>query len=157
MRKHALSSELHKSNLANSSAVEAGQKRKQAALAKAATGSITPTSAVDDESQPRYRDRAAERREVFNQPEKPSYMDRVALSIPTGPPKRKFVEGPKEPSPPPEPGLAPGQDESNKGNALLAKMGWAAGTGLGRGQEGRVEPIEVKKLQERAGLGAGKR
>jgi RNA-binding protein 5/10 len=166
MRKHVLSSDLHKTNLGNPITVEAGQKRKQAALAKSAnsdsaSGATTPvpTSASTDELAPisKYRDRAAERREVFNQPEKPSYMDRVSLSIPTHPPKRKFAEGPKEPSPPPEPGLAPGQDEANKGNALLAKMGWAAGTGLGKGKEGRVEPIEVKQLQERAGLGAGKR
>ena len=143
MRKHVLTSDLHKTNLASPSTVDAGKKRKAAALAKSST--------VEE---PKYRDRAAERREVFNQPEKPHYLDRVALSIPQGPPKRKFVEGPKEPSPPPEPGLAPGMDESNKGNALLAKMGWAAGTGLGKEKEGRVEPIEVKLLGERAGLGA---
>jgi len=148
MRKHVLTSDLHKSNLANASTVESGKKRKQAARAKASS------NAVNEEDQPKYRDRAAERREVFNQPEKPHYMDRVALSIPTGPPKRKFVEGPKEPSPPPEPGLAPGMDEGNKGNTLLTKMGWAAGTGLGKEKEGRVEPIEVKLLGERAGLGA---
>lgn len=144
MRKHVLTSDLHKTNLANPTTVEAGKKRKAAALAKSNTSM----------EEPKYRDRAAERREVFNQPEKPHYLDRVALSIPQGPPKRKFVEGPKEPSPPPEPGLAPGMDESNKGNALLAKMGWAAGTGLGKEKEGRVEPIEVKLLGERAGLGA---
>jgi RNA-binding protein 5/10 len=151
MRKHVLTSELHKTNLANPSVVEAGKKRKQASLAKLST---TPDLTGNGEDQPKYRDRAAERREVFNQPEKPHYMDRVALSIPSGPPKRKFAEGPKEPSPPPEPGLAPGVDESNKGNTLLTKMGWAAGTGLGKGKEGRVEPIEVKLLGERAGLGA---
>jgi RNA-binding protein 5/10 len=146
MRKHVLTSDLHKTNLGNPSTVESGKKRKQAALAKA--------SPSDTDMEPKYRDRAAERREVFHQPEKPHYLDRVALSIPTGPPKRKFVEGPKDPSPPPEPGLAPGMDESNKGNTLLTKMGWAAGTGLGKEKEGRVEPIEVKLLGERAGLGA---
>ena len=149
MRKHVLTSDLHKTNLANANTVEAGKKRKQASLAKVST---TPDPIGED--QPKYRDRAAERREVFNQPEKPHYMVRVALSIPSGPPKRKFAERPKEPSPPPEPGLAPGVDESNKGNTLLTKMGWAAGTGLGKGKEGRVEPIEVKLLGERAGLGA---
>jgi RNA-binding protein 5/10 len=146
MRKHVLTSDLHKSNLANVSAVAAGKKRKQAAIAK--------STATLGEDTPKYRDRAAERREVFNQPEKPSYLDRVALSIPSGPPKRKFAEGPKEPSPPPEPGLAPGMDEGNKGNTLLTKMGWEAGTGLGKEKEGRVEPIQVKLLGERAGLGA---
>lgn len=157
LRKHVASSDLHKTNLANPEAVAAGRKRKEAASRPSA--SVSASGSAEPE-QPKYRDRAAERREVFHQPEKPSYMDRIALSnasSSSGPPKRKFAEGPKPPSPPPEPGLAPGQDESNKGNALLTKMGWASGTGLGKGSEGRVAPIEVKQLQERAGLGAGKR
>lgn len=160
LRKHVATSDLHKTNLANPDTVSAGKKRKQ--QTSTPTNTTVPASvsgAADDPlaSGSKYRDRAAERREVFNQPEKPSYMARVALAIPQGPPKRKFAEAPKAPSPPPEPGLAPGEDEGNKGNALLTKMGWAAGTGLGMGSEGRVDPIQVKQLQERAGLGAPKR
>lgn len=157
LRKHVATSDLHKTNLANPDTVAAGKNRKLQKASSSATRS--PAAPIEGEGEvPKYRDRAAERREVFHQPEKPHYMDRIALAVPTGggPPKRKFAEGPKPPSPPPEPGLAPGKDESNVGNALLTKMGWA-GQGLGLGSEGRVDPVEVKKLQERAGLGAGKK
>ena len=163
MRKHVATSDLHKTNLANPDAVAAGKSRRQQKASTPGTSSnvTAGASAVAEPSgdeAPKYRDRAAERREVFHQPEKPHYLDRIALAIPTtGPPKKKFAEGPKPPSPPPEPGLAPAQDGANVGNALLTKMGWAKGSGLGMGSEGRVDPVEVKKLQERAGLGAGKR
>ena len=156
LRKHVATSDLHKTNLANPDAVAAGKNRKLQKASSSATRS--PAAPIEGEGEvPKYRDRAAERREVFHQPEKPHYMDRIALVVPTGPPKKKFAEGPKAPSPPPEPGLAPAEDGNNVGNALLTKMGWAAGTGLGAGSEGRLDPVEVKKLQERAGLGAGKR
>ena len=42
---------------------------------------------------------------------------------------------------------------SNKGHAMLSKMGWKGG-GLGRGGEGRDEPVLVEQRAERAGLGA---
>ena len=166
MRKHVATSDLHKTNLANPEVVAAGKTRKLQSVATSSGSAGTSTSTStgppggggDSEGEvPKYRDRAAERRQVFHQPEKPHYMDRIALAVPTGLPKKKFAEGPKAPSPPPEPGLAPAKDQSNVGNALLTKMGWAAGTGLGAGSEGRLDPVEVKKLQERAGLGAGKR
>ena len=83
---------------------------------------------------PKYRDRAAERRVAFNQPDKPVLEDG-----PSQPGKRKFAEGPKPMPPLPEPGMEPGKDEANVGNQLLAKMGWKTGTGLGREGEGRVD------------------
>ena len=42
---------------------------------------------------------------------------------------------------------------SNKGHAMLAKMGWKGG-GLGKEGEGRDEPVLVEQRAERAGLGA---
>jgi RNA-binding protein 5/10 len=98
------------------------------------------------------------RREAFNQPDKPSHQEILAMA-PKLPvfgqgQKRKFVDGPKPPSPLPEHGPAPGVDETNKGNQLLAKMGWSTGTGLGKGNEGRVDPIAVQQFENRAGLGA---
>nr|XP_019049931.1 hypothetical protein I302_00351 [Kwoniella bestiolae CBS 10118]OCF28861.1 hypothetical protein I302_00351 [Kwoniella bestiolae CBS 10118] len=153
LKKHVAQSDLHKAsrptNLADANAREAGMKR------KAALSSI-PTS--DNAQQPKYRDRAAERREAFNQPsvpvpeESPSWQSEQAR-------KRKFAEGPKPPSPappPPPPGAEPGKDESNVGNQLLAKMGWKSGTGLGKDNEGRVDPILVQQFENRAGLGASK-
>lgn len=102
-----------------------------------------------------YRDRAAERRVAFNQPEKVR-SGSGSTSTTAFQPKRKYVEGPvPEPvAPPPEPVLAPAEDASNVGNKLLAKMGWTAGQGLGLQGEGRVDPVETQLRAARAGLGA---
>jgi RNA-binding protein 5/10 len=108
-----------------------------------------------------YRDRAAERRVAFNQPDKaPSGGGSHGSSSSAAfQPKRKFVEGPApEPAaPPPEPVLAPAEDASNVGNKLLAKMGWSQGQGLGLQGEGRVDPVETQLRAARAGLGAASR
>lgn len=41
----------------------------------------------------------------------------------------------------------------NKGLAMLARMGYKAGDSLGRGKEGRLEPVEVQVKVGRGGLG----
>jgi len=41
----------------------------------------------------------------------------------------------------------------NKGRQLMQKMGWKEGTGLGKAEQGRVEPINVEERGERRGLG----
>ena len=125
-------------NLSEPGTREAGARR------KAAIGIVT-----DDA--PKYRDRAAERRVAFNQPDKP-----LPEEAPVQVQKRKFAEGPKPPPPPATPGVEPGKDEANKGNQLLAKMGWKTGSGLGLGGEGRVDPVLVQQFEARAGLGASK-
>lgn len=86
--------------------------------------------------QPKYRDRALERRTLFNQPDVP---------VPEGgsnkPNKKRQSEGPPpRPSPPPAT-LNPGEDESNVGNKLLKMMGWKEGTGLGAEGDGRTDPM----------------
>ncbi|KAF5376539.1 hypothetical protein D9757_008287 [Collybiopsis confluens] len=83
--------------------------------------------------QPKYRDRALERRALFNQPDSP-----LPENDNSKVPKRKQVEGP--PPPPPAP-LNPGQDGANVGNKLLKMMGWQEGMGLGANGEGRVDPM----------------
>lgn len=127
-------------NLADPSVCEAGIKRKEA----------LPPADTPAEAGPVYRDRAAERRTVFNQP---------SIPLPEAPragTKRKFAEGPPPPPPRPEPGLEPGKDEKNVGNQLLKKMGWTEGTGLGAEGSGRVDPVQALLFAERAGIGAGK-
>jgi len=95
-----------------------------------------------------YRDRAAERRVTHHQPDTP-LPGEIA---PTGF-KRKYdlPKPPREPTPPPA--VEPGKDAANIGNQLLGKMGWKAGTGLGVGGEGRVDPVMVQQFEARAGLG----
>lgn len=100
------------------------------ALAKMAKAGIVP------ESDSAYRDRAKERRQAFNQPKQPS-----------GPGNAKR----KKASPPPEEPLKPAQ---SKGAALLGKMGWTAGQGLGADGSGRTEAISTELYAQGVGLGA---
>ncbi|GMK54548.1 hypothetical protein CspeluHIS016_0111340 [Cutaneotrichosporon spelunceum] len=127
LRKHNAQSELHKTNLADTAIREAGKRRKNNALA-AQTG-----------SNQQFRDRAAERRDVHQQPDRPALDPDLQRSV-----------GGKEASAAPKP-AAP---EPNVGNKLLAKMGWTSGTGLGVNEDGRAEPVQVQQFEQRAGLGA---
>jgi len=44
--------------------------------------------------------------------------------------------------------------QENKGYGMLQKMGWAAGSGLGRDGQGRQEPVTVETRPALAGLGS---
>ena len=50
-------------------------------------------------------------------------------------------------------GLQKSIDSSNKGFAMLAKMGYKAGDSLGKSNTGRVEPIPIEVKNDRGGLG----
>lgn len=43
--------------------------------------------------------------------------------------------------------------EDNKGHALMRKMGWKQGEGLGKGNQGRTEPLAIQLRSGRQGLG----
>lgn len=55
-----------------------------------------------------------------------------------------------------EEGLQKSLDSSNKGFALMAKMGYKPGNSLGKSNTGIVEPIGVEVKNNRGGLGAEK-
>lgn len=85
-----------------------------------------------------YRDRAKERRAVYNQPTKPTTAS-----------QGKHKSAPKTEEARPTPKSA-----QSKGAGMLAKMGWSTGAGLGANGEGRTEVIETNAYQEGVGLGA---
>jgi len=88
-----------------------------------------------------YRDRAKERRAKYGAPE---------------PPEPKQRRGEAAPMPPvmyEEPTKA-GIGGDNIGNKLLQKMGWSSGQGLGKSNQGRTAPVEAKRRNQMAGLGA---
>ncbi|KAF9385322.1 Angiogenic factor with G patch and FHA domains 1 [Mortierella sp. AD011] len=45
--------------------------------------------------------------------------------------------------------------KTNKGHAMLSKMGWKAGTGLGATRQGVIEPVQLMVSEKKVGLGSG--
>uniref|UniRef100_A0A672SEW4 RNA binding motif protein 5 n=1 Tax=Sinocyclocheilus grahami TaxID=75366 RepID=A0A672SEW4_SINGR len=86
------------------------------------------------ETEMKYRDRAAERREKYGIPEPPV------------PKKRKFTQNYEQPT-------KDGLNSDNIGNKMLQAMGWKEGKGLGRNQQGITTPIEAQLRMRGAGLG----
>ncbi|KAI0702329.1 hypothetical protein BC835DRAFT_1321578 [Cytidiella melzeri] len=141
LKRHNKESDLHKKNYKDPNLREVAREKAKAAKAKV--------------EQPKYRDRASERRIMHNQPDIPLPETSTAAAKPSNV-KKRFAEGPPPPASPPPPPVKLGEDTSNVGNKLLRMMGWTEGTGLGQGGEGRVEPIQTAIYAAGVGLGASK-
>lgn len=127
VHKHERVSQLHKDNMKNESLVSKAVEK----LNK----SSDPNSASSA-----YRDRARERRQAFNQPKQPAAQhNRAKEGGKSGPSKKDEEEQPPVPS---------------KGAALLGKMGWSVGEGLGAQGTGRTEAIKTELYSQGVGLGA---
>ncbi|KAJ6513845.1 hypothetical protein C8R47DRAFT_1092050 [Mycena vitilis] len=142
LKRHNKESDLHKKNFKDPNLRDVARQK----LAARQAGS----SAAD---QPKYRDRASERRVLFNQPDAP-VPEKDGSSKVGG--KKRQAEGPPPPPSPPPPPVNPSKDETNVGNKLLKMMGWTEGTGLGTTGEGRVDPISAAVYAQGVGLGASK-
>lgn len=140
LHRHNTESDLHKKNLRDTSLQDIAR---QKAVAK------RNAQEASSSQQPKYRDRASERRVLFQQPDAPMPENQAKE-------KRRFAEGPPTPPRPASPPPNPGADDSNVGNKMLKLMGWTTGTGLGTTGEGRVDPIETAMYAPGVGLGAGK-
>jgi RNA-binding protein 5/10 len=159
----------HKTAMEDADKVKAATAR-LAKQRKSETPATTTTLEGDQETtQQQYRDRAKERREAFNQPNRPALISSAKptttttaattstkpttpTSIPTPP---TTITGTPTPTPTlaptPAPAAAP---KISKGSAMLAKMGWTAGKGLGADGAGRTTIVETHAYQEGVGLGA---
>lgn len=112
-------------------------RRKALAATVSKDDSMPNNSGKDANHEPqKYRDRAAERRVIYQQPDNPE-LSNVDQSN-----RKKAAAKPAIPEPAvADPVVPPGQDESNVGNKLLKMMGWTQGTGLGSSGEGMVDPM----------------
>ncbi|KAG6853703.1 hypothetical protein C0991_002239 [Blastosporella zonata] len=142
LKRHNKESDLHKARNFNAKNFKDANLREVARQKVAARKGEAP-------EQPKYRDRALERRVLFNQPDVP-LPEKDTSNV-----KQKKSEGPPSPPSPPPP-VNPGKDANNVGNKLLKMMGWTEGTGLGTSGEGRVDPIQTAIYAQGAGLGASK-
>lgn len=131
---------IHERSANHKKALADEEKVKAAAPRLVARDKRMQAKAKAEENKNQYRDRAKERREVFNQPEKPVPQQATSKAKPK-------AEAPKK-AEAKKPDAAP-----SKGSAMLAKMGWATGQGLGASGEGRTEIVAAKAYQEGVGLG----
>ncbi|KAL2757709.1 hypothetical protein ACRALDRAFT_2025446 [Sodiomyces alcalophilus JCM 7366] len=122
-------------------------------MQKKAAAAATTGTQENATSTSQYRDRAKERREVFNQPAKPT------VPPSTGKQNASLSSSAREPRETPAAATKPTSTpaaaaQPSKGSAMLAKMGWTSGKGLGANGEGRTEVIATHAYQEGVGLGA---
>lgn len=127
-----------------------------------------PTAVPTHREQPQtsYRDRAAERRNLYGS-SAPSENDVIDSSEDI----MGLRKGASDPTPfPPGVGVRgitttevssfdviteeKAIDESNVGNRMLRNMGWQEGSGLGRDGSGMKEPVQAQGVDRRAGLGS---
>ncbi|KAL0978746.1 hypothetical protein UPYG_G00174610 [Umbra pygmaea] len=126
LMRHQQLSDLHKQNL---------EVHRRAKLSEAELEELERK-----ETEMKYRDRAAERREKYGIPEPPA------------PKKKKFTAQPA-PVVNYEQPTKDGLNSDNIGNKMLQAMGWQEGRGLGRNQQGITAPIEAQLRAKGAGLG----
>ncbi|XP_056131415.1 RNA-binding protein 5-like [Lampris incognitus] len=92
------------------------------------------------ETELKYRDRAAERREKYSVPEPPAPKKKKSYQPPT--PAVNYEQPTKD-----------GLTTDNIGNKMLQAMGWQEGRGLGRHQQGITAPISASLRTKGTGLG----
>ncbi|KAI8379887.1 hypothetical protein EDC96DRAFT_492146 [Choanephora cucurbitarum] len=142
LEKHQAVSELHKKNLNDTAAVNKAKlkisfmKSDQDLQMKLAEQPTTE-----------YRNRAAERRQAYGQPEKP-------VMSPSPPLASRQLPVPSEIEALPKASMHVPISDSNKGARMLLQMGWKKGEGLGKNGTGILNPIKAESYTQSAGVGA---
>jgi RNA-binding protein 5/10 len=126
VNKHERMSQLHRANMKKEDVVAKALAKLNKSIDSGTEGSA-------------YRDRAKERRQAFNQPKQPAAQH----NRPKG---NSGMDSPKE-----EESQKPAP---SKGAALLGKMGWTDGEGLGAQGTGRTDAITTELYTQGVGLGA---
>ena len=137
VNKHERISDLHKTNLEK-------EDLKAQAIAKMKKAGI-PILPQQQQDTPEYRDRAKERRQAFNTSKKISLPMKKQASDPSSTSAGSTNATSTEPVP---------VSSKSKGAALLGKMGWTSGQGLGAQGEGMTAPIATDMYVAGVGLGA---
>ncbi|KAI8381566.1 uncharacterized protein BYT42DRAFT_566982 [Radiomyces spectabilis] len=139
LQRHQEISELHKKNLQDPACVAKAKMKKQ--YTKSDTEKTEEQTAEQN-----YRNRAAERRQAYGQPDKPA----IASPPPFRPPAK-----PRRDMPPAAPAASVKKPlaDDNIGARMLKQMGWRHGEGLGKDGSGIVDPIAAERYIQGAGLG----
>ncbi|KAI8987052.1 G-patch domain-containing protein [Pilobolus umbonatus] len=138
LTKHASLSALHKTNLKDTAAVYRAS-NKIRTLKKDAEKAEQTTE---------YRNRAAERRQAYGQPENP-------VLSPPSPPRHKIIKDNRPVVP--QASIHTPISDDNVGARMLAQMGWRKGEGLGKDGTGIVNPVKAESYTKSAGIGASSR
>ncbi|KAK2006427.1 G-patch domain-containing protein [Colletotrichum eremochloae] len=147
----------HKNAMADDDKVKAAKPRLAARDKRMAAKQADEQQSKGEESGPQYRDRAKERREVFNQPAKPKIPPqggKPAGRAPGGAAAAASATKKTTTTTSAAAAAAAQPPPQSKGAGMLAKMGWSTGQGLGAKGDGRTEVIATHAYQEGVGLGA---
>ncbi|KAG0235940.1 hypothetical protein BGW42_004395 [Actinomortierella wolfii] len=164
LKKHQELSELHKKNLQDKGAIRTAliKTRTKRGVDLATGKSINDSSGAHEKGEeggePKYRDRAAERRMVYGQPDNPypprhggAANSRGNRGMGLSSSSSSSITTAIVPEQPTKDGLK----EDNIGNRLLKSMGWKEGQGLGKDGGGITVPVEAISYSRGVGIGAG--
>ncbi|KAJ3193678.1 hypothetical protein HK101_004382 [Irineochytrium annulatum] len=116
----------------------------------------------EEADQRHYRNRAAERRKMYNQPKRAPPERELQSAPPVKRPRSNYSSYGMQraqailETPLLEEDKPKGLGADNKGSKLLKAMGWKEGQGLGARNEGIVQPVEAISYARGAGVGSAK-